>query len=163
MADPIPQVSLAPGLTFHAWTPDLAQEFYQVYRAAFQARPGFPGWTEEVWVSAFTGDEDFRPDLSFLLKNENSPVSYALVDVAAGSNEGWVSQMGVAPRWRRRGFGGAVLVEVMRRLSSEGLQSIGLDVNVNNPEAANLYKKLGFKPFQRYTSYRRILRPISVE
>ena len=150
-------------MTFHTWTPDLAREFYQVYRAAFQSRPGFPGWSQEVWVSAFTGDEAFRPDLSLLLKNEAGPVSYALVDVAAGSDKGWVSQMGVAPRWRRQGFGVAVLAEVMRRLSALGLQSIGLDVNINNPAAATLYKKLGFEPFQRYTSYRRVLKPISAD
>jgi len=64
--------------------------------------------------------------------------------------------------WRRQGYGELILSEVMRRLKATGLSAVGLDVNLNNPQAGSLYKKLGFKKVRQYTSYRKVIRPISI-
>ncbi len=120
--DPIPTPALPPGLEFINWTPELAGDFYAVYIAAFRPRPGFPNWSQAVWVDAFTNDPEFRADFTLLLRNSDTGVGFALVDIEDGSTEGWVTQMGVAPEWRRQGYGELLLAEVMRRLNAAGFK-----------------------------------------
>jgi ribosomal protein S18 acetylase RimI-like enzyme len=151
---PIPAYPLPAGMNWVTWTPERAGLFFQVYDAAFRTRPGFPGWNEETWRHNFTGYDEFRPDLSMLLMSGDEPTGYAVCSVEG--QEGWIVQMGTHPSYRRRGLGGMTLAEVMRRFQVEGLQTAVLQVNVNNPEATSLYRRLGFEPSRRFISYRKI-------
>jgi GNAT superfamily N-acetyltransferase len=47
---PLPQFSLPPGFSLYPWIPERANLFYKVYVGAFQDRPGFPNWLEDVWL-----------------------------------------------------------------------------------------------------------------
>jgi ribosomal protein S18 acetylase RimI-like enzyme len=152
LAGDIAAGELPPGFGLLPWSAASAPLFYRVYADAFRTRPGFPGWTEEVWRRAFAGDDGFRPDLSILLCEDSEPVGYALLAVEEGV--GWVSQMGIRPAWRRRGLGQALLTRALHGLRAAGLPEAHLDVNVNNPEARALYGKLGFVLYRRQTSFR---------
>ena len=95
-----------------------------------------------------------------LILDGAEPVGFAICYVETPENdqptgEGWIVQMGVRPAWRHRGLAGALLSEIMRRFVSEGLTFARLDVNVNNPQAASLYRRLGFERTKRYTSYQK--------
>ncbi|MSP14787.1 MAG: GNAT family N-acetyltransferase [Chloroflexi bacterium] len=155
LTQPIPAGQLPPGMALQIWTPQRAGQFFQVYQDAFRSRPGFPGWTQEVWVQAFTGYDEFRPDLSMLLLDGAQDVAYAVCSVEEGA--GWIVQTGVRPAYRKRGLGGALLAETMRRFRAAGQEVAALSVNVNNPQAASVYHRLGFEYTRRYSSYRKAL------
>ena len=146
---PIPDAPLPQGVTLVEWTPERAEAFYTAYAASFADRPGTPGWTAAEWIAWATDDEDFRPDLSLLALSGATPVGFVI-----GSN-GWLVQMGVRPEWRARGLGGALIAEVFRRFQRDGQPHILLDVNVNNPGAAQVYTRLGFKTIGRRARYER--------
>jgi ribosomal protein S18 acetylase RimI-like enzyme len=145
-------------MTFVEWTPAHAEQFFQVYNQAFRERPGFPGWTQATWQHAFTSHDEFRADLSLLLRRETEGAAYALCAVEEhASDTGLIIQMGVHPKWRNRGLGAALLGEVLWRFKAEGLRYAVLEVNTNNPQASRLYERMGFQRTKRYTSYRKTL------
>ena len=53
--------------------------------------------------------------------------------------------------------GAALIVETAARLRAEGWRELRLDVNVNNPVAMGLYRRLGFELVRRYVSYQKEL------
>jgi ribosomal protein S18 acetylase RimI-like enzyme len=57
---------------------------------------------------------------------------------------GWIVQVGVVPGARRRGLARALVTEALRRMTAAGEPEAWLNVNVNNPGAAALYRRLGF-------------------
>ena len=73
----------------------------------------------------------------------------------AGEGTGWIAQAGVVPRARGRGVGAALMTEGIRRMRAAGETTITLNVNVNNPHAAALYRRLGFTRTGGRARYRR--------
>jgi len=59
-------------------------------------------------------------------------------------NEGMISNIGVAPRHRGKGYGRQIMLFALRTLKEEGLEKAGLRVHVDNKPAIHLYKTLGF-------------------
>jgi ribosomal protein S18 acetylase RimI-like enzyme len=118
----------------------LAAEFFAAYQAAFADRPGFPGWTQQEWVSWTTEDPDFRAGLSMLAADQSGgPAGFVTV------GENWIVQTGVVPGWRRRGLGTALVRAAMAGLRAAGDESCWLTVATNNPGAIALYDRLGFE------------------
>jgi mycothiol synthase len=157
---PIPWSSLPDGMSFVTWNAERASLFYLVYDHAFRGRPGFPGWTEDVWRHDLTAESTFRGDLSLLLMDGPEPVGFAICHIenegdGGPSSEGWIAQMGVRPPWRKRGLGTALLCEVMQRLKTMGSRYAVLEVNTNNPEARSLYRGLGFEYCRRRSSFQK--------
>jgi mycothiol synthase len=61
--------------------------------------------------------------------------------------------MGVVPSARGRDIGARLIGETVQRMRSAGEASITLNVNVNNPHAAALYRRLGFTRTGRRARY----------
>ena len=59
-------------------------------------------------------------------------------------NEGAISNIGVAPRHRGKGYGRQIMLFALRTLKEEGLEKAGLRVHVDNKPAIHLYENLGF-------------------
>jgi ribosomal protein S18 acetylase RimI-like enzyme len=161
-AAPLPPVELPPDFHLLSWTGDLAPSFHEVYVAAFRERPGFPNLSLEQWRAMFTGFDAFRADLSCLLLHGDQPAGYTAcaVDDAEdrpGVREGWIVQMGVKPEWRRQGLGRLLLVRALHDFAAENLPYAMLDVNLNNPGAAGLYRSLGFTRARLLSSYRKVI------
>lgn len=151
---PLPDILLPSGLNLAAWTPGLADQFFAVYQAAFRERqsPGYPEWSQEDWMAWLAPDEDdFRPELSLLACHDNLPVGF----IVCADN--WIVQMGVHPEWRERGIGSALVTEVLRRFRESGGEFVLLDVNANNPRAAQVYARLNFQRVGRRARYERAL------
>lgn len=160
----IPAIPLPEGMTYVTWTPQRAGLFFKAYDHAFRDRPGFPGWTEDIWCHNLTADADFRPDLSLLIMDGTEALGFAICHVESEGGdkhggEGWIVQMGVRPSWRNRGLGSALLCEAMQRFKADGLRYAMLDVNVNNPQALSVYRRLGFERCRRYTSFQKTITP----
>lgn len=132
VAPPAGDVTLLP------WAAVPADRFFDAYRAAFRDRPGFPGWSKSRWVDWTAGDDEFRPQWSFLAVDS---VDGDLGFVTCA--DGWIVQVGVRPEWRGRGLGAFLVTESLRRMRDDGAAEALLDVNVDNP-AGGLYRRLGF-------------------
>lgn len=154
---PLVTPPLSSAMCFHDWSPERSAIFHGVYYRAFYQRPGFPGWGERQWREAFTSSNGFRPDLSLLLTDGRTPVGFSMGGIDRSGSQGWIMQMGVDPAWRGRGLGASLIAETVARLRAGGAREIGLDVNINNPGALSLYRRLGFELARRYVSYQKEL------
>lgn len=151
---PFPDHPLPPDVKLVTWQPDLADQFYQAYHAAFRDRPGFPGYSAEEWIADRIDDENAIFDWSLLALSGKSPVGF----VNAGTEHpgGYIVQIGVVPEYRRRGLASALMVESMRRMKAAGESSVQLCVNLNNPGAERAYVQLGFETVGRRARYERV-------
>ena len=135
-------------LTLSQWGQADPARFYAVYQAAFRDRPGFPGWTQSRWAGWISDDEDFRAEWTLLASLGGADVAFI-----AGAATGWITQLGVVPSARGHDVGAHLVGEAVQRMRSAGEASITLNVNVNNPHAARLYRRLGFTLAGRRARY----------
>ena len=136
------------GLKLTAWTADLGPAFFAAYDCSFRDRPGFPGQSEDEWIARTTQDESFASELSRLAVDEaGDPVGFVTVDA------NWIAQLGVIPRWRRRGLGDALLTIAMSGIAAAGFATCWLSVATNNPGAIRLYRRAGFAEVGRRARY----------
>ncbi len=138
------------GAELAGWSAATAGRFYQVYEAAFRDRPGFPGTPADEWIAENDADDEFRPGWS-LLASVPDLGDAGFVTAAVG----WIVQVGVRPAARGRGIGAALVGESLRRMAADGATGAWLDVHVDNPGAAALYRRLGFAQAGRRARFRR--------
>jgi ribosomal protein S18 acetylase RimI-like enzyme len=144
-----PPAAHAPdGLILSEWGQAAPARFYAVYAAAFRERPGFPGWPQARWIEWITDDEDFRAEWTLLATLAGTDVAF----IAAAAT-GWITQMGVLRSARGKDIGARLIVEAVQRMRSAGETTITLNVNINNPHAATLYRRLGFATTGRRARY----------
>ena len=71
---------------------------------------------------------------------------------------GWIAQVAVRPRWRRRGLGLAMLYEAFARFRRRGEALAGLGVDAQNPTGATrLYERAGMRRAWAATVYEKEL------
>ena len=68
-------------------------------------------------------------------------------------DEGYISNVAVAPEARRKGIGDALIEELMRRAELLGLAFVTLEVRQSNAQAAALYEKHGFTAVGKRKNY----------
>ena len=144
----LPAAHAPDGLILSQWGQADPARFYAVYSAAFRGRPGFPGWPQARWIEWISDDEDFRAEWTLLATLAGTDVAF----IAAAAT-GWITQMGVLPSARGKDIGARLIVEAVQRMRSAGETTITLNVNINNPHAATLYRRLGFVTVGRRARY----------
>jgi len=144
---PLPATSLPVEVALVPWTSARAEQFFDVYQAAFRERPGYPSWSAEQWVDWITDDDDFCPERSLLACVSEHPVGFVVC------SDNWIVQIGVRPPWRGRGLGSALVGEVLRRVRAMGGEKVLLTVNTNNPSAIRVYERLGFASIGQRARY----------
>jgi mycothiol synthase len=145
---PLPPGRAPADLVLSQWDQAGPARFYAVYVAAFRERPGFPGWPAARWIERMEGDEDFRAQWSLLATLDGTDVAF----LVAGAG-GWIVQLGVVPEARGKDIGARLITETVQRMRAAGEDTITLNVNVNNPHAAALYRRLGFTRTGRRARY----------
>ena len=97
-------------------------------------------WTREMLQSQL-------PDgmHEFLVAEENGTV-LGYVGMMFVLDEGYISNVAVAPQQRRRGIGDALILELLRRCEAHELAFVTLEVREHNEPAIALYRKHGFEP-----------------
>ncbi|MFE6872258.1 GNAT family N-acetyltransferase [Kitasatospora sp. NPDC057692] len=151
---PLPAVAWPAGVGIEEWPEDCWEEgaadaFHEAYRHSFADRPGFPGWTRAEWATWLI-DDGFRPGASLLARDSDGvPVGFVVCA------EGFLVQVGAVPAWRRRGLGRALAVAALERLRAAGDAEVFLDVNVNNPASAALFRSLGLTRVARRARFGR--------
>lgn len=68
-------------------------------------------------------------------------------------DEGYISNVAVAPEQRRKGIAGALLEELMRQAAALSLAFVSLEVRESNAPAIALYEKHGFLPVGKRKNY----------
>jgi ribosomal protein S18 acetylase RimI-like enzyme len=149
--DPAAAERLEPndGMELIEWEDVTAERFYAVYRAAFQDQPGFADESAGEWIEDYVGNPDFQPTWSLLLSLPGIGDA-GFVTASAG----WIGEVGVIPEARRRGIAGLLLREALARMAAAGTPHVALGVNVNNPGAAAVYRRIGFVGEGRRARYR---------
>lgn len=56
-----------------------------------------------------------------------------------------LASLAIAPAWRRQGWGGRLLLEMLRRARRRGCQGCRLEVRTGNRAAISLYLRWGFR------------------
>jgi mycothiol synthase len=104
------------------------------------------GYDPELWLVAVDGDEL----AGFITAKTQQD--------AAGRSYGYVSDLGVRPRWRDRGLGECLLTRIIAAFHARGFPYIALDVDTENRSGAlRLYTKVGMVPRPSFTIWSRTL------
>lgn len=164
--DDLPDAPLPAGLEFRLAQPEHLRAIWDVKEAAFAEHWGHTAKTEAdfrhwesqprhdlgLWVVAWEAAAGRIVGLSLNDINPGDNARY-------GFRRGWVNSLGVAPAWRGRGLGRALLVESLRRLREAGMDEAVLGVDADNPSGAlRLYTGVGFKVLNQDAVYRKPLK-----
>ena len=95
------------------------------------------------------------PDEShvFILAEDDSGEVMGYVGMMYVLDEGYISNVAVAPEFRRMGIANALIDELMRIASKLDLCFVTLEVRESNAPARSLYKKHGFTDVGRRKKY----------
>ena len=91
----------------------------------------------------------FDPHLWSLAWANDVPVGVLLLTPAPDTPDWELSYVGVVPEARRRGFGRELLFKALTDARAGGAASLTLSVDGRNRPAWELYRRLGFTPYDR--------------
>jgi ribosomal-protein-alanine N-acetyltransferase len=115
-----------------------------MHRTSFSHDP----WPATAFVSLLAAGST-----GFIAEIENRPAGLILLQIAADEAE--ILTFAVAPQYRRRGIGAALLQKTGEDLRDSGIQRLMLEVGENNRDAIRLYQSLGFVRFGERAGYYR--------
>jgi ribosomal protein S18 acetylase RimI-like enzyme len=92
-------------------------------------------------------DIGLSPETSFCLGQGRAEAFGQLLDKGAG--RGHLAKIVVAPGMRRSGRGSGLVLALLELAARRGFTVVGLNVQRDNPAAASLYRRLGFRPAER--------------
>ncbi len=91
----------------------------------------------------------FDPQRWWLALEDGRPVGVLMTTEMPESGDWEVAYMGVVPEARRRGFGREVLLKAVCEARAGDAPAVTLSVDARNRPAWNLYRSLGFEPFDQ--------------
>jgi ribosomal protein S18 acetylase RimI-like enzyme len=99
----------------------------------------------ESWLEWWTRDASFDPSVWFLAEADGG-----LAGAALCWDDGFVKDLAVRPRWRRRGLGEALLRHAFREFYAREIATVSLKVDADNPTGAlRLYQRVGMRVVER--------------
>ena len=104
-------------------------------------------WTRDFLVSQLPDDRHI-----FVLAAEGEKV-LGYVGMMYVLDEGYISNVAVAPEHRRQGIADALITELLTRCEALGLSFATLEVRAGNAPAIALYTKYGFAPVGKRKNY----------
>lgn len=101
--------------------------------------PIFPRW----W-KALRKDDEFDPALFFIATDSEGVAGLVHCWTSA-----FVKDLAVAPRFRRKGLGRALMLAAFEAFTERGAGHVDLKVRADNAPAIALYKSLGMRTIER--------------
>jgi len=95
----------------------------------------------------------FDPQRWWLALDGKEPVGILLMTELPECGDWDVSYMGVVGSARRRGFGREILLKALTEAWAAGVRRVVLCVDSRNQPAAELYRAMGFEPYDRRAVY----------
>lgn len=144
------------------WARD--DEVRRAHNEAFRGHYGSTQRDPASWKQWFTGNRNFRPELSLLVLAGPEPDAelagyllgyfYQADQAATGLRDAWVGQLGTRLAYRRRGVGTALLSHALTAHRDQGYDQTSLDVDSENGTGAlALYERVGFAVTKSWTSW----------
>lgn len=106
-----------------------------------------PGWSEADFAALVSAPGVFAR----IWIEDAIPCAFVLARVAADEAE--ILMIAVAPEWRRRGLGAALMAEAATYARAAGARALLLEVAEDNEPAQNLYRGLAFGEVGRRRNY----------
>lgn len=95
-------------------------------------------WSKKGFLDALN-----LPNTIFLVAEEDGGLA-GYIGMYISLDEGEITNVAVAPQFRRQGVGTQLIAEIRREAAARGVTSIVLEVRVSNEAAILLYEKCGF-------------------
>ncbi len=127
-----------PGFHMLPLQEDVADEYRRVHNAAFAGSPN--GAT----LSRAGVRKLMKPDIAAGLYMGDSE-ALGVYDIRTEGDTGWIVSLAVHPDHQGHGFGGDLLVRLVRRLYRADCTQVRLNVVSSNEQALNLYTARGFR------------------
>ncbi|WP_307859065.1 ribosomal protein S18-alanine N-acetyltransferase [Desertivibrio insolitus] len=104
-------------------------------------------FVNDAWSPAAMRRDLANPSCHYLVAVDESDavVGYAGLLAAAGTGEGDIQTIAVAPTARRTGLGRRLMTALLDEARRRRVREVFLDVRVDNPNAQALYRSLGFE------------------
>jgi mycothiol synthase len=130
------------GITPTSFHREDARAFYDALVDAFADEWHWRPLPYDEWVAQRVDAPDATPDLWTLARDGDEVAGVVRCDVQGG--HGWIGNVGVRARWRRRGLGHALLLRAFARFYDRGIHSVRLGVDAaNSSGATRLYERAG--------------------
>jgi ribosomal protein S18 acetylase RimI-like enzyme len=144
-------------LRVEPYDPDRPDEFHRTLQASYEQTLDCPEVNgvraiDEV-IAGHRAQGRFDPSWWWLAHHDGTPVGILLLIEQADPGEWEVAYMGIVPAARRRGFGQELLLKGMRELRLAGARRVLLSVDERNRPAWDLYRAVGFLPYDSRVVY----------
>ena len=129
----------------------------EIQKKIFNDRLNYEETNVEI-LSSLVKHDSFDPNLLIVGTVFNRPVGYCLgFSVGGGRTEKRlkIEGMGILPECRRKGYGQALLFEILNRAYIKGHTSSELVVLSTNQPAISMYEKCGFREIYRHMWYKK--------
>ena len=145
------------GFSIRAYEPGTDDEvLHAMHQEAFAEHWEFNPRPLESWLRWRTTRSDYLPELWQLAFHGEELAGAALGFGQRGL--GWILDLAVAPKWRKRGLGLALLQRSFHELYKRGFTQIGLEVDSENETGATrLYERAGMRVTRRYATFERLV------
>lgn len=154
LEDDLPEAILPAGFEIRPVLPEHHRAIWEATEECFRDQRDYYVSSDDdyrAWVSS----PDFNPDL-WLVAWDGDQVAGATLNSLHDGNWAETDDLFVRRPWRKKGLGRALLVATLHRFKECGLVTAGLGVDSENLSGAlGLYESLGYRPYQRVTSYRK--------
>jgi mycothiol synthase len=152
-SEPAPPV----GMTLRSYRPgDDDKALHSAHQEAFAEHWEFTPEPLDEWLKWRLERGDYLPELWRVATVGEEIAGAALC--FGERHQGWVLDLFVGQRWRRKGLGLALLQSGFRALWRRGHKNVGLEVDAENEAGATrLYERAGMRITRRYATYEKAL------
>jgi GNAT superfamily N-acetyltransferase len=122
-------------------------------RAVAWLKPAVRAWTAEDFAAEMSEKAWWREEWTWLAVTVDSP-QQPVGSVTLAVREGEAGEVPVVhwllvdPRWRRRGIGRVLMLELEQAAWDAGWREIQLETHANWAEAVAFYQSIGFEPLR---------------
>jgi ribosomal protein S18 acetylase RimI-like enzyme len=146
----------APTLTYQTYTDCDRTLFHLILGRTYEQTRDCPEVngvrTLQEIIAGHQAQGIYDPKHWWLAQQAGQPVAALLI--AEVPDQGWdLSYVGVVPEARRRGIGGELTRKALEEARAAGARQLTLAVDTRNLPAWNLYRHLGFEPFDQREVY----------
>lgn len=100
---------------------------------------------KDIWqYSAETLRQAYKhAAIATIIEHNGEPLGYQIS--TASIYGAHLARLAVAPQWQGRGFGKALVVDVINRFFHQGVLKISVNTQTDNEQSLRIYRKLGFR------------------
>ena len=103
-------------------------------------------FAEESWSEALFWSELAQAETRHYLVALDDDVLVGYAGLCAYDDDAYVQTIGVRRDRQRAGIGAALLLALLHEAVERGLDTVGLEVRVDNEAAQRMYRRFGFAP-----------------